>query len=73
MWKRFNRWLNSYNYRIYLFYENGHQTAYVAVRESWWLAVRDERFFNTYEETIAQINAWKTPKNEYSYVFFEQR
>lgn len=72
MWKRFKKWLNSYNYSIYLFYENGTQTAYVAVRESWYLGVRDEKFRNTYEEAIAEINTWKKPKNEYSYVFFEQ-
>jgi hypothetical protein len=68
MWKRFNKWLNSYNYRIYQLFEDGKPKAYIATRYSFWLWANDERYFEYYHAAREQIDEWAVPKPEYTQV-----
>jgi hypothetical protein len=66
MWKRFIKWLNSYDYCIYQLFEDGNTKAFIAVRTSWYFGIKDERYFEQYNEAFAQIKEWSQRKPEYT-------
>lgn len=66
MWKRFNKWLNGYDYCIYQFFEDGNTKSFIAVRKSWYLGVKDEWHCENYDEAFAKIKEWSKRKPEYT-------